>query len=143
MKFLYPEAEGPVFQLSIDLTKDLDWHLGIGRTLSELRDRGVLILGSGNVVHNLRSLRFDGQAHDWALEFDYFFAKTLTNRDLVSLADANGRKSLMSKAHPTLDHYTPSLTVAGALNIKDELYFITEGIDLGSLSMRSFVFHGS
>lgn len=56
LKFLYPDADEPVFQLSIDMTKDLNWHLEIGKVLSELRDRGVLFLGSGNIVHNLGEL---------------------------------------------------------------------------------------
>jgi 4,5-DOPA dioxygenase extradiol len=61
LKWLYPKADLPVLQLSIDTSKDMDWQLSIGKTLSELRDRGVLILGSGNVVHNLRALRFNGK----------------------------------------------------------------------------------
>lgn len=141
LKFLYPEADVPVFQISIDMTRGLDYQLEIGRTLSELRNRGVLILGSGNVVHNLRALRPGGKPQDFALEFDNLFADRLTDRDFAALANRKGLGSLLHKAHPTVDHYLPALTIAGASDAGDELSFMTDSIDLGSVSMRSFVFH--
>jgi len=82
LKFMYPDADVPVFQLSIDLSQDLDWHLKIGKTISELRDHGILILGSGNVVHNLSQVRLDGGVHDWALEFDSVFVNAIENRNM-------------------------------------------------------------
>ncbi len=141
LKFLYPEADVPVFQVSIDMSKGLGYQLEIGKTLSELRDRGVLILGSGNVVHNLRALRFDGQVHDFATEFDTLFETKLTDRDFGGLADANKLGSLLRMAHPSVDHYLPALTIAGASDAGDDLTFMTGSIDLGAVSMRSFVFH--
>ncbi len=141
LKFLYPEADVPVFQISMDMTKDLDWHLEIGLTLSELRDRGVLILASGNVVHNLRAMRFGGKPLDFALEFDELFKTRLADRDFNALADRKALGTLLRQAHPTVDHYLPALTVAGASDASDELTFMTDAIDLGSVSMRSFVFH--
>ena len=143
LRFLYPEADVPVFQISIDMTRDLDYQLEIGNTLSQLRDRGVLILGSGNVVHNLRTIRWgkDSKPHDFALEFDQLFADKLNQRDFKSLADRKGLGQLLDIAHPTVDHYLPSLTVAGAADERDQLTFMTDAIDLGSVSMRSFVFH--
>lgn len=143
LNHLYPQADVPVFQLSIDMTKDLDWHLEIGRELSTLRDRGVLILGSGNVVHNLSVMQFNGAPQEFAEEFDTMFAEKLTQRDFKPLADRKGLGSLLKSAHPTVDHYLPALTIAGISSAKDELTFMTESIDLGSVSMRSFVFHGS
>ena len=140
LKFMYPEADIPVFQLSIDLSQDLEWHLSIGKYLSDLRNRGVLILGSGNVVHNLSQLRSDGGVHDWAMEFETLYTNALEDRDTSVLTDV--KTSLLDTAHPTLDHYIPSLTVVGASDPSDELHFITEGFDKGSLSMRSFVFSG-
>ena len=141
LKYLYPEADVPVFQISLDMTKDLAWHIEIGKTLSELRDRGVLILGSGNVVHNLRALRFGGAPHDFALEFDALFADKLTSRDFTALANRDKLGNLLRMAHPTVDHYLPALTIAGASDERDALTFMTDAIDLGSVSMRSFVFH--
>ena len=141
LRFLYPQAKVPVFQVSIDMGRGLDHQLEVGRTLAQLRDRGVLILGSGNVVHNLRAMRFGGQPLDFALEFDRLFADRLEARDLKPLADREGLGALLRMAHPTVDHYMPALTIAGASDSRDKLTFMTDAIDLGSVSMRSFVFH--
>ncbi|MDU8912332.1 4,5-DOPA dioxygenase extradiol [Aestuariicoccus sp. MJ-SS9] len=141
LKYLYPEADVPVFQVSIDMAQGLAHQLEIGRTLTELRDRGVLILGSGNVVHNLRTMRKDGAPQDFALEFDALFADRLTDRDFRALADRDGLGPLLTAAHPSVDHYLPALTVAGASDSGDALTFMTDAIDLGSVSMRSFIFH--
>ncbi|OUD08302.1 4,5-DOPA dioxygenase extradiol [Marivivens niveibacter] len=141
LKYLYPNADVPVFQVSIDMSKDLSYQLEIGQLLSELRDRGVLILGSGNVVHNLRALRFNGRPQDFAIEFDQIFADRLVYRDFATLADRQKLGSLLTMAHPSVDHYLPALTIAGAANDGDDLTFMTDSIDLGSVSMRSFVFH--
>ncbi|MER0236942.1 4,5-DOPA dioxygenase extradiol [Fulvimarina sp. MAC8] len=143
LKFLYPGADVPVFQVSIDMSRGLDHQLEIGRTLSALRDRGVLILGSGNVVHNLRALKREknSQPHDFALEFDALFADRLNDRDFGTLANRDGLGSLISMAHPTVDHYMPALTIAGASDQSDDLTYMTDAIDLASISMRSFVFH--
>lgn len=145
LKFLYPEADVPVFQVSIDMTRGLDYQLEIGKTLSELRARGVLILGSGNVVHNLGALQRSANAkpHDFALEFDALFARKLEARDFGALADRAGLGSLLDAAHPSVDHYLPALTIAGASDARDELTYMTDTIDLASVSMRSFVFHAS
>ncbi|ARE41221.1 hypothetical protein RGUI_3080 [Rhodovulum sp. P5] len=141
LKYLYPGADVPVFQVSIDMSRGLDHQIEIGRTLSDLRDRGVLILGSGNVVHNLGAMRMGGKPHDFALEFDALFADRLTDRDFAALTDRNGLGSLLTRAHPTVDHYLPALTIAGASDARDDLTFMTDAIDLASVSMRSFVFH--
>ncbi len=141
LKFLYPEADVPAFQLSIDMSQDFDWHLEVGRTLSDLRDRGVLILGSGNIVHNLGALSRSNTPPDFALEFDTRFAERLTERDFAALADRKGMGSLLHKAHPSFDHYLPALTIAGSSDDRDALTFMTDSFDLGSISMRSFVFH--
>lgn len=143
LKFLYPEADVPVFQVSIDMSRDLGHQLEIGRTLSDLRDRGVLILGSGNVVHNLGAVEWGPKAkpHDFALEFDALFADRLTARDFGALADRAGLGPLLRQAHPSVDHYLPALTIAGASDARDDLTFMTDAIDLASVSMRSYVFH--
>ena len=140
---LYPNHDVPVFQISIDMTKDLVWQLEIGVLLADLRDRGVLILGSGNVVHNLRALRVNGKPQDFALEFDALFADRLTVRDFATLANRAQLGALLQVAHPSVDHYLPALAIAGASDDKDALTFMTDSIDLGSVSMRSFVFHSA
>ncbi|CUH80519.1 4,5-DOPA dioxygenase extradiol [Tropicibacter naphthalenivorans] len=143
LKYLYPGADVPVFQVSIDMGQGLDYQLAIGKTLSELRDRGVLILGSGNVVHNLGAVQWGAKArpHDFAVEFDQLFADRLTDRDFGALADRQGLGPLLRMAHPSVDHYLPALTIAGASDAGDDLTFMTNTIDLASISMRSFVFH--
>jgi 4,5-DOPA dioxygenase extradiol len=141
LKSLFPDADVPVFQLSIDVTRDLDWHLDIGRPLAELRNRGVLILGSGNIVHNLRTMRQGGRPFEWAEAFDENFSGNLRDRNLTALANLSELGALFRQAHPTVDHYLPALTIAGASDAKDHLTFMNEGIDLGSVSMRSFIFH--
>lgn len=141
LKFLFPKADVPVFQLSIDMTQDFEWHLEIGQILSQLRDRGVLILGSGNIVHNLRALRPSGPPPDFAQAFDTMFADRLTDRDFAALTDRKGMGSLLRQAHPTTEHYVPALTIAGASDDRDALTFMNDSFDLGSVSMRSFVFH--
>ena len=141
LKFLYPEADVPVFQVSIDMSRGLAHQLEIGRTLSELRDRGVLLLGSGNIVHNLRALRPGGAPLDFAEAFDSKFAQLLDIRDMAALADEAALGSLLKQAHPTPDHYLPALTIAGAADNRDDLTFMTDAFDLGSISMRSFMFH--
>lgn len=143
LKFLYPEADVPVFQVSIDVTRGLEHQLEVGQALSDLRDRGVLILGSGNVVHNLRKMQFGGEPLDFALEFDTLFADQLTNRNFLALADTDKLGSLLTMAHPSLEHYMPALTIAGASDAHDDLTFMTNAIDLGSVSMRSFVFQAA
>lgn len=143
LKFLYPEADVPVFQVSIDMSRGLEHQLEIGKSLSELRDRGVLILGSGNVVHNLRAMRHGGRPQDFALEFDALFADRLTDRDFNALADQKELGTLLRMAHPSVDHYLPALTIAGASDSRDALTFMTDAIELGSVSMRSFVFHAA
>ncbi|MCB1336009.1 MAG: 4,5-DOPA dioxygenase extradiol [Maritimibacter sp.] len=143
LRFLYPEAKVPVFQVSIDMSRGLDFQLEVGRALAALRDRGVLILGSGNVVHNLRAVRWgaDATPYDFAVEFDTLFADRLGARDFAALADREGLGALLKMAHPSVDHYLPALTVAGASEASDALTFMTDAIDLGSVSMRSFIFH--
>ena len=111
LKFLYPEADVPVFQVSVDMSRGLAHQLEIGGTLSELRDRGVLILGSGNVVHNLRAMRPGGKPQDFALEFDALFADRLADRDFAALADVERLGALLPAAHPTVDHYLPALAM--------------------------------
>lgn len=143
LKFMYPDADVPVFQVSVDITKDMAWQLQLGKSLSRLRDKGVLILGSGNLVHNLRELKVNGAPQDWAMEFDTQFTKNLNGRNFNALADTQSMGSLIHMAHPTLEHYAPAMVIAGASSKSDNLIYTAKGFDLGSVSMRSFVFHGA
>jgi 4,5-DOPA dioxygenase extradiol len=141
---LAPAADVPVVQLSIDGRVSPEEHLAIGRALAPLRDEGVLILGSGNLVHNLRhafgALRTGDRATpEWARTFDAGIARALEHRDTGHLTRAlEGEAGRL--AHPTPDHYLPLLYAAGASAPADPVIFPIEGFDMASLSMRSVIF---
>ncbi len=138
---LRPAADIPVVQLSIDGRLLPAEHLAIGRALAPLRDEGVLVLGSGNVVHNLRHAfgawrRGETGTPDWARTFDEEVADAIARHDgdaLVRLLDTERGRL----AAPTPDHYLPLLYVAGASAPEDRVRFPIEGFDMSSLSMRA------
>lgn len=136
---MFPKANIPVFQLSLDLAKPPSEHFTLAQELKPLREKGVLIVGSGNIVHNLMALVRGGQPYDWAEDFDARAAKVINERDFKALAQPLSLASTLRFAHPTLEHYLPVLFPAGVADDKDELSFFNIGIDMGSISMRSFV----
>lgn len=139
---MYPNADIPVVQISVDATRSAREQFDLGRQLSELRDKGYMLLGSGNVVHNLRKIdpRSVG-ASDWALEFDDYIKESIEQRTFDRCIDyANFGKSA-SLSVPTPDHYFPLLCVIGAVSSKDELRVFNRGYSMGSLSMTSYEFH--
>lgn len=143
LKYLYPRADIPVLQLSLNRNLTLAQHLDLARELKPLRDEGVLIIGSGNITHNLRRVdwRGDGAPMDWAVEFDEMIKKALTERNNTLLLGQESKlHSLWSVAHPSLEHYLPLLYAYGASDEKEQAKFVFEGIQLGSLSMRSVQF---
>jgi 4,5-DOPA dioxygenase extradiol len=140
LRHVYPDANIPAFQLSIDFLRPADYHLALGKELAALRDRGVLILGSGNIVHNLYEIDFDEQAKpfDWALEFDGIVKDRLIKREYSSLADFAKLGPSAARAVPTNDHYLPMMYVLGAADRSEELRFTHEEIQNASVSMRCF-----
>jgi 4,5-DOPA dioxygenase extradiol len=137
---MFPKADIPVYQLSLDLTKSFDAHFELAQELSALREKGVMIIGSGNIVHNLRTMRTDAKAYDWAETFDAYITRQLESRDFVSLKTIETLGELTRLAHPTLEHYLPMLYVAGVAHEKEPLRFFNTSFDLASISMRSFIF---
>jgi len=136
---LYPKADIPIVQLSINALKPLDYHLDVGRRLAPLRDRGVLILGSGNVVHNLRRVQWDkpDSAFDWAERFDDAAVEQLSTdpAGILKLAEHPD----YALAVPTPDHFLPLVYVAGvAAESGDPMDAILRGYSMGSLSMTCY-----
>jgi 4,5-DOPA dioxygenase extradiol len=127
-----------VIQLSIDATKPASYHFELGKRLSALRDRGVLVLGSGNIVHNLGAINFraEGQAYDWATRFDADVQRYLRDGDARSIVEYE-RHPDGTLAVPTPDHYLPLLYVAGLRRSDDDLSVLVDGVDLGSVSMTA------
>lgn len=141
---LRPQADVPVVQLSLDYRLSPEEHLAIGKALAPLRERGVLVLASGNITHNLghaiRAMHTrDPEQPVWAARFDREIQEALQQRDhqyLTSALDSDyGRAS-----HPSPEHYLPLLYAAGASDARDAITFPIAGWDASSLSMRSVVF---
>ena len=137
---VYPKADIPVVQLAIDRTQPAAFHYELGRRLAPLRDEGVLIVGSGNVVHNLGVIQWGGNAaaYPWALLFDRTFRENLERRNHAPLIDYAALGEAARMSIPTPDHYLPALYVLGAQRDDDALSVLTDGIELGSISMLSF-----
>lgn len=135
---VFPDADVPVVQLSIDETRPADYHYELGRRLAPLRDEGVLIAGSGNLVHNLHAYawgRHPVEPLDWAVRFEEQARRLMLAGAHSPLIDyeALGRDARLSA--PTPDHYLPLLYVLGASLEGDRVSFPVEGFDGGSISM--------
>jgi 4,5-DOPA dioxygenase extradiol len=141
LRHLYPQARVPVFQVSINITRDSAYQLAVGRALAALRAEGVLIIGSGNVVHNLgdlvRSAADSGRGlRPWADDFDQQVKAALDARDTAALRDPEllGPHGLHAVPHP--DHYFPLLTALGAAQAHERAQHVFEGFQAGTISMR-------
>ncbi len=139
IKRMYPKANIPVLQLSIDGTKDAEWHYELAKELSSLRKKGVLIIGSGNMVHNLRMIDWqnpDG-GYDWAIEMNETFKQLIEKNEHKKLMDysALGKAALLSI--PTPDHYLPVIYILGLKERGEEITFFNEKLVMGSVSMTS------
>lgn len=145
LRRMYPQADVPVIQLSIDRRRGPRHHWATGRALAPLRDEGILILASGNVVHNLRDAagrKRSGSTDtpDWARRFDDDISRALEQRDRDGLLALWPETEDGRRAHPTPDHWLPLLYAAGASDGRDGVGFSSEGFDWGSISMRNVVF---
>ena len=135
---VYPKADVPVVQLSIDETKAASWHYETAKKLAPLRDEGVLIVGSGNLVHNLHTYWWGNpkaEPYDWAMRFETLARKALGAADFAPLVNYQslGRDAMLSA--PTPDHYLPLLYVLAQHRPGDAVRFPVEGFDGGSISM--------
>jgi 4,5-DOPA dioxygenase extradiol len=138
LKHVYPAADVPVVQLAIDETKPASFHYEVGRRLAALRDEGVLVVGSGNLVHNLHAYawgRHVPEPYDWAVRFEERARELISGDEPRPLVEYEtlGKDALLSI--PTPDHYLPLLYVVGTRGPADAVTFPVEGVDGGSISM--------
>jgi len=138
LRHVYPDADVPVVQLSVDRTQPGTWHFEVAKRLRPLREDGVLIVGSGNLVHNLHAYawgRSGVEAFDWARRFETLARDLLSRADLMPLVEVEhlGPDALL--AAPTPDHYLPVLYVLAQHREHDDITFPVEGFDGGSMSM--------
>lgn len=139
LKHAFPNAEIPVVQLAIDATQPAAFHHALGAHLAPLRDEGVLIVGSGNVVHNLGLIGWGGGApHDWAVRFNDYVRDALSTRQYERLVNYEQAGPDARLAVPTPEHYLPLLYVLGAQHVGEPLHIAVDGIEIRSIGMLSF-----
>jgi 4,5-DOPA dioxygenase extradiol len=137
---VFPDADVPVVQLSIDETQPASFHYAVGRSFAPLRDEGVLLIGSGNLVHNLHAYgwgRHVPEPYDWAVRFERSAREWMASGHHAPLVGYEhlGRDAMLSA--PTPDHFLPLLYVLGSQQPGEEVTFPVEGVDGGSVSMLS------
>lgn len=137
LKPMFPKANIPTFQLSLDYTATLAQHIEIAKHLQNLRKKGVLIIGSGNIVHNLGLLNWEGKPFDWAIEFDETVKNKIINNDLNALVNYNKLGKTATLSIPTEEHYIPLLYTLALKQNNEQANFFNETIEMGSISMRS------
>lgn len=142
LRFLYPNADIPITQLSIDMRLTPEEKFELGRKLSSLREKGVLIFGSGNVVHNLARVNWNmgDSGYPWASEFDHYISKHILTREFKSVIDYKGAGEAAKYAFTTSEHFDPLLYILGAVTETDQIEVFNQACTLGSLSMTGYLF---
>lgn len=145
VRHMYPNADIPVLQLSIDYNKPPQYHFDLAKQLKALRKKGVLIIGSGNMVHNLRMVAWDKLQEpefgfDWAIEMNSIFKEKIGNRDFQSLINYEKLNAAAKLAIPTPDHYYPLLYSIALQDDKEDVSFFNDKAVGGSLTMTSVKF---
>ena len=142
VRHMYPDAKIPVLQLSIDYTKGPQYHFELAKELYDLRKKGVLIIGSGNMVHNLRMVSWEkinapGFGYDWALKMNDTFKQLITEGDYAPLINYESLGAEAKLAIPTPEHYLPLLYSLGLKGSNDNISFFNDKAVAGSLTMTS------
>ncbi len=144
VRHMYPDANIPVLQLSIDYNQPAEYHYEIAKHLAALRKKGVLIIGSGNMVHNLRMVAWDrlneSYGFDWAIEMNTIFKEKINSGDHKALIDYEKLNKAAKLAIPTPDHYYPLMYALGLKTEKDNISFFNDKPVAGSLTMTSVKF---
>ena len=141
---LYPKADIPVIQMSIDYTKNAQYHFDLAKRLQKLREKGVLIVGSGNIIHNLRLVDFqnmnkDNYGYDWAIEANSKIHEHLNKGDYAPLLNYQNQGKAFQLAIPTPDHYLPLIYSLGLQDKDEQLHLFNDKLLAGSLSMTSIL----
>jgi 4,5-DOPA dioxygenase extradiol len=139
LKYMFPKADIPVIQMSIDYSKPPAFHYELGKHLQELRTRGVMILGSGNMVHNLnmRPGMNNDRPYDWAVEFDATVWKNIQAGNHQAVVDFQNLGNVAKQAHPSYDHFLPLLYCLGLKTDQDEIRGFNDNFQWPAVSMRS------
>ena len=143
LRKMYPDADIPVIQLSVDRTVRMEEYYEIGKFLRPLRDEGILILGSGNVTHNLRLANFRMQGgYPWCEAFDGYVKKNILEGQYERVVHYQEAGESAMKAVPFSDHYAPLLYVLGSLGDHEQVEVHNDKCIMGALSMTSYLFRG-
>jgi 4,5-DOPA dioxygenase extradiol len=141
---LFPKANVPVVQLSIDFTKDPEFHYQLATALSPLREKGILIIGSGNIIHNLRRVDFENldksdYGYDWAVEAREIINQLIITGDVERLLDYRNLPKVVQLAIPSPDHFLPLIYILGLKQDEEKITFFNDVLVAGSLSMTSLL----
>lgn len=145
LSLMYPQADIPVVQLSLDPARGAQYHFELGRLLAPLRARGVLIVGSGGITHNLSQLDWqggEGAAPDWAVSFNEWIADVIAQARVDDLLEYRQRGPSAARNHPTEEHFFPLLCALGASNEQERRVRVHHSYTFGSLSMDTYEFGG-
>jgi 4,5-DOPA dioxygenase extradiol len=134
---MFPEAGIPVLQISLDRTINPSDHYQLATGLKLFRQKGILVIGSGNIVHNLRTAVFEDVAYDWAVEFDEKIKECILSGDHNSIIEYKKFGKIAQLSVPTNEHFLPLLYILALQNSDEKIEFYTDKITMGSLSMRS------
>jgi 4,5-DOPA dioxygenase extradiol len=138
----YPKADIPVVQLSLDITQDPAYHFALGQKLATLRDEGVMIIASGNVVHNLARMDPRSSGYDWAQRFNLAMRTAILAGQFEHVVNYAALGTDAALSVPTSEHFLPLLYVLGAKSADEPLEIVAEGMELGAISMMSVVIGG-
>lgn len=141
VKHLYPHADVPLLEISLDVGKTLSEHFKLGDMLRRYRQENILLIGSGNIIHNLRLSTFDENTPPfaWAVEMDQWFKEQIEMLDYDKLMDYQSYLPAHKKGIPTNEHYLPLLYTLGMVGPADHLHVLHESMQNGSISMRSYI----
>jgi len=141
LRKMYPKADIPVVQLSINANASAETHFQIGQEISSLRDKGVLIFGSGNVVHNLSKVNWGMQGgYPWAVEFDNYIKDKINKKQYQDVINYRNAGEASKSAFYTPEHFYPLLYVLGASKEDDKLTIFNDSCTMGSMSMTCYLF---